>query len=111
MLSGKVSPSNGFRIIRRALCRCNDGPLRGTWRLSSALSAWREGFRRAAARWDQALEAGPWLSRVTINLAIDRWRRNRRRGETFTPMADGDHVRRLVVEASDEGERIELWIE
>jgi RNA polymerase sigma-70 factor, ECF subfamily len=64
-------------------------------RPEDALDVVQEAFVKtflAAAHWDEALEAGPWLSRVTVNLAIDRWRRNRRRAETFAPMADGDHV-------------------
>jgi RNA polymerase sigma-70 factor (ECF subfamily) len=59
-----------------------------------ALDVVQEAFVRAfqaAPRWDGAA-AGPWLSRITVNLAIDRWRRNRRRADTFTPLAEGDHA-------------------
>jgi RNA polymerase sigma-70 factor (ECF subfamily) len=59
-----------------------------------ALDAVQETFVKAfqkAARWDGASEAGPWLSRITINLAIDRYRRDKRRQATFTPLAEGDH--------------------
>ena len=59
-----------------------------------ALDAVQETFVKAfqkAARWDGASEAGPWLSRITINLAIDRYRRDKRRQATFTPLGEGDH--------------------
>jgi RNA polymerase sigma-70 factor (ECF subfamily) len=59
-----------------------------------ALDAVQETFVKAfqnANRWDGSVEAGPWLSRVAINQSIDRWRRNRRRWATFTPLAEGDH--------------------
>ena len=47
---------------------------------------------QAASRWDGSADAGPWLSRVTVNLSIDRWRRNKRRGQTFSPLVEGDHL-------------------
>lgn len=47
---------------------------------------------QAAPRWDGSADAGPWLSRVTVNLSIDRWRRNKRRGQTFSPLLEGDHI-------------------
>ena len=59
-----------------------------------ALDTVQEAFVKAwqnAARWDGSAEAGPWLSRIAINLSIDRWRRNRRRQATFTPLAEDDH--------------------
>ncbi len=63
-----------------------------------ALDVVQEAFVRAflaAPRWD-GTAAGPWLSRITVNLAIDRWRRNRRRADTFTPLQDGDHTASLA---------------
>ena len=60
-----------------------------------ALDVVQEAFVRAfqaASRWDGAAEAAPWLSRITVNLAIDRWRRNRRRADTFAPMLENDHA-------------------
>jgi RNA polymerase sigma factor (sigma-70 family) len=27
-----------------------------------------------------------------VNLSIDRWRRNKRRGQTFSPLVEGDHL-------------------
>ncbi len=58
-----------------------------------ALDVVQEAFVKAfqaASRWDGAAEAGPWLARITVNLAIDRWRRNRRRSDTFTPLLGDD---------------------
>lgn len=64
-----------------------------------ALDVVQEAFVRAfqgASRWDGSAEAGPWLARIAVNLAIDRWRRNRRRYQTFTPLAESDHVASLA---------------
>jgi RNA polymerase sigma-70 factor (ECF subfamily) len=63
-----------------------------------ALDVVQEAFVKvfdAARRWDGSADAGPWLSRVTVNLAIDRYRRNKRRGQTFSPLVEGDHVAAL----------------
>ena len=60
-----------------------------------ALDVVQEAFVKvfqAASRWDGSADAGPWLSRVTVNLSIDRWRRNKRRGQTFSPLVEGDHL-------------------
>lgn len=67
-----------------------------------ALDVVQEAFVKAfqaASRWDGSADAGPWLSRITVNLAIDRWRRNRRRGQTFSPLAEGDHLDALADKA------------
>jgi RNA polymerase sigma-70 factor (ECF subfamily) len=64
-----------------------------------ALDVVQEAFVKvfqAASRWDGSADAGPWLSRVTVNLSIDRWRRNKRRGQTFSPLAEGDHFEVLA---------------
>jgi RNA polymerase sigma-70 factor (ECF subfamily) len=64
-----------------------------------ALDVVQEAFVKvfqAASRWDGSADAGPWLSRVTVNLAIDRWRRNKRRGQTFSPLTEGDHLEVLA---------------
>jgi RNA polymerase sigma-70 factor (ECF subfamily) len=64
-----------------------------------ALDVVQEAFVKAfqaASRWDGSADAGPWLSRITVNLSIDRWRRNRRRGQTFSPLAEGDHLEALA---------------
>jgi len=83
-----------------------------------ALDVVQEAFVKAyqgASRWDGSAEAGPWLTRVAVNLAIDRWRRNRRRGLTFAPPADDDHTAALAdpgasaergVEGREAGERV-----
>ncbi|HSD67535.1 MAG TPA: RNA polymerase sigma factor [Vicinamibacteria bacterium] len=51
---------------------------------------------RSAGRWDGSAEAGPWLSRIAVNLSIDRWRRNRRRAQTFSPLDESDRVATLA---------------
>jgi RNA polymerase sigma-70 factor (ECF subfamily) len=83
-----------------------------------ALDVVQEAFVKAyqsASRWDGSAEAGPWLARITVNQAIDRWRRNRRRAQTFTPLAEGDHVATLAdlgpspdrrVQGREESERV-----
>ena len=83
-----------------------------------ALDVVQEAFVKvfqAASRWDGSADAGPWLSRVTVNLSIDRWRRNKRRGQTFSPLAEGDHLDVLAdhrpapdrgVEGRESGERL-----
>ena len=83
-----------------------------------ALDVVQEVFVKAyqsASRWDGSAEAGPWLARITVNLAIDRWRRNRRRAQTFTPLAESDHVATLAdlgpspdrrVQGREAGERV-----
>jgi RNA polymerase sigma-70 factor (ECF subfamily) len=83
-----------------------------------ALDVVQEAFVRAfqsASRWDGSAEAGPWLARITVNLAIDRWRRNRRRAQTFTPLGESDHAAALAdlspspdrrVQGREAGERV-----
>jgi RNA polymerase sigma-70 factor (ECF subfamily) len=74
-----------------------------------ALDAVQETFVKAfqnANRWDGSVEAGPWLSRVAINESIDRWRRNRRRQATFTPLAEGDHEPSLADGGPDPDRRV-----
>jgi RNA polymerase sigma-70 factor (ECF subfamily) len=64
-----------------------------------ALDVVQEAFVKAwenAARWDGSAEAGPWLTRIAVNQAIDRWRRNKRRAATFTSLDDDDHERSLA---------------
>jgi RNA polymerase sigma factor (sigma-70 family) len=74
-----------------------------------ALDAVQETFVKAfqkADRWDGSMEAGPWLSRVAINQSIDRWRRNRRRQATFTPLAEGDHDESLTADGPGPDRRV-----
>lgn len=73
-----------------------------------ALDVVQEAFVKAwesASRWDGSAEAGPWLSRIAVNGSIDRWRRNRRRSATFTPLGEDDHDRALAAagDAPDRG--------
>ena len=74
-----------------------------------ALEVVQETFVKAfqkADRWDGSTEAGPWLSRVAVNQSIDRWRRNRRRQATFTPLAEGDHDESLAAGGPDPDRRV-----
>jgi RNA polymerase sigma-70 factor (ECF subfamily) len=66
-----------------------------------AKDAVQETFVKAflnASRWDGSSDAGPWLSRIAVNHAIDRYRRAKRRRATYTPMEEGDHDERLAAE-------------
>src|SRR5258708_22809051 len=77
----------------RRLCRIMLAYLRNP---DDALDAVQETFVKAfqnAARWDGASEVGPWLSRIAVNHAIDRYRREKRRRQTLTPF--DDEVRQL----------------
>jgi len=72
-----------------------------------ALDVVQETFVKAfqnAARWDGSAEAGPWLARIAVNLSIDRWRRNKRRLQTFAPMPEDDHAEVLAA-AGDGADR------
>ena len=74
-----------------------------------ALDVVQEAFVKAfqaASRWDGSADAGPWLSRITVNLSIDRWRRNRRRGQTFSPLAEGDHLEVLAAHGPSPDQRV-----
>jgi RNA polymerase sigma-70 factor (ECF subfamily) len=67
-----------------------------------AMDVVQETFVKAfehAARWDRASEVAPWLSRIAVNQSIDRYRRNKRRRATYSPMEDGDHHDHLATEA------------
>jgi RNA polymerase sigma-70 factor (ECF subfamily) len=74
-----------------------------------ALDAVQETFVKAyehAARWDGASDVGPWLSRIAVNHAIDRYRRNKRRQQTYAPMAEGDHQEWLASDAPSPERRV-----
>lgn len=43
---------------------------------------------RHASRYDGSAEVGAWLTRITVNEAIDRHRRGRKRWTTFAPLDD-----------------------
>jgi RNA polymerase sigma-70 factor (ECF subfamily) len=67
-----------------------------------ALDVVQETFVKAyehAGRWDGAAEVAPWLARIAVNQSIDRYRRNRRRRQSFSPLEEGDHQESLA--ASD----------
>ena len=67
-----------------------------------AMDAVQETFVKAflgASRWDGASDAGPWLSRIAVNHAIDRYRRAKRRRATYAPMEEGDHHEHLAMDA------------
>ena len=75
-----------------------------------ALDVVQEAFVKAfqsAPKWDGSAEAGPWLARITVNLSIDRWRRNRRRAQTFTPLTESDHAASLADDAPSPHRRVE----
>src|ERR671911_1508433 len=79
------------RIYRVALSYLRDP--------DAALDVVQETFVKAfqnAARWDTRSEVAPWLTRIGINQAIDRYRRVRRRRVSEEPLDDGpgDHDRR-----------------
>ena len=87
---------------REALAPLMERHYRRLYRLSlsylrnadDALDAVQETFVKAfqnAGRWDGSADAGPWLSRIAINVAIDRYRRARRRQATFSPLGETDH--------------------
>jgi RNA polymerase sigma-70 factor (ECF subfamily) len=67
-----------------------------------ALDAVQETFVKAfqhAGRWDGRSEAAPWLTRIAVNQAIDRYRRTRRRRATFAPWEESDHDETKAVES------------
>lgn len=64
-----------------------------------ALDVVQETFVRAfehAARWDSSSEVGPWIARIAVNQSIDRYRRNKRRRATYSPLEEGDHQESLA---------------
>jgi RNA polymerase sigma factor (sigma-70 family) len=64
-----------------------------------ALDVVQETFVRAfqhAARWDVETPVLPWLTRIAVNQAIDRYRRTRRRRQSEEPLEETDHQQRLA---------------
>ena len=81
------------RLYRLALSYLRDA--------DEALDCVQETFVKTlehAARWNPGSEVAPWLTRIAINNAIDRYRRRKRRGVSETAL-DDDHDARLVAEA------------
>lgn len=67
-----------------------------------ALDAVQEVFVKAylsASKWNPDSEVGPWLTRIAVNHAIDRYRRSKRRLSNEAPLDDAptDHDGRLAV--------------
>lgn len=75
-----------------------------------ALDTVQEAFVRAvqhAPSWKEQAEPGAWLTRITINQAIDRYRRGRRRRETEEPLdADGREARFFVARGPSAERRV-----
>jgi RNA polymerase sigma-70 factor, ECF subfamily len=71
---------------QRRLYRLALGYLRNP---EDALDVVQETFVRVyihAARWKESYEVSAWLTRIAINQAIDRYRREKRRRQTMTPL-------------------------
>lgn len=87
---GPLVERHHLRVYRIALAYLRDR--------DDAEEAAQETFVKAcqgAARWDGSAEVAPWLARIAVNHAIDRYRRSRRRRVAETPLDDEDHDRRL----------------
>jgi RNA polymerase sigma-70 factor (ECF subfamily) len=59
-----------------------------------ALDVVQETFVKAyenAHRWQPDAAVAPWLTRIAVNQAIDRYRRERRRRAVMEPLPEGDH--------------------
>lgn len=66
-----------------------------------ALDCVQETFVKAyqnAGRWNPESDVAPWLTRIAVNHAIDRYRRERRRVKTEEPLGEGDHDERMTSE-------------
>lgn len=67
--------------------------------VDDALDVVQETFVKAcehAARWNPSAEVAPWLTRIAVNQSIDRYRRERRRRQSFEPLAEDDHHQSLA---------------
>lgn len=84
----QASLSELMRRHHQRLYRIALGYLRDA---EDALEVVQETFVKAhrnAARWDGAAEVTPWLTRIAVNEAIDRYRRARRRRAAEEPLTD-----------------------
>jgi RNA polymerase sigma-70 factor, ECF subfamily len=82
------------RIYRIALSYLRDR--------DEAQDAVQETFVKAflgAARWDGSAEVAPWLARIAVNHAIDRYRRGRRLSRAETPLLEEEHGQRIAATA------------
>ena len=83
-----------------------------------ALDAVQETFVKVychASRWDPAKEASAWLTRIAINEALDRYRRVKRRRQSFAPLESdlraGDERSDADVHAREAAERVSRALE
>jgi len=88
---GPLMERHHLRVYRIALSYLRDR--------DEAQDAVQETFVKAyqgAARWDGSSEVAPWLARIAVNHAIDRYRRGRRRLRSETPLDDEDYGERIA---------------
>jgi RNA polymerase sigma-70 factor, ECF subfamily len=91
---GPLMERHHVRVYRIALSYLRDR--------DEAQDAVQETFVKAyqgAARWDGSAEVAPWLARIAVNHAIDRYRRGRRRLKAETPLDHEDHGQSIAEEA------------
>lgn len=91
---GPLMERHHLRVYRIALSYLRDR--------DEAQDAVQETFVKAyqgAARWDGSAEVAPWLARIAVNHAIDRYRRGRRRLKAETPLDDEDHGQTIAERA------------
>ena len=91
---GPLMERHHLRIYRIALAYLSDR--------DEAQDAVQETFVKAyqgAARWDGSSEVAPWLARIAVNHAIDRYRHGRRRLRSETPLDDEEHGERIAAPA------------
>jgi RNA polymerase sigma-70 factor (ECF subfamily) len=97
---GPLMERHHGRIYRIALSYLRDR--------DEAQDAVQETFVKAcqgAARWDGSAEVAPWLSRIAVNHAIDRYRRGRRRLRSETPIDDQEHGHQSIPAEAPSPER------
>jgi len=91
---GPLMERHHVRIYRIALSYLRDR--------DEAQDAVQETFVKAyqgAARWDGSSEVAPWLSRIAVNHAIDRYRSGRRRLRAESPLDELDFGERVATAA------------
>ena len=91
---GPLVERHHVRIYRIALSYLRDR--------DEAQDAVQETFVKAyqgAGRWDGSAEVAPWLSRIAVNHAIDRYRGRRRRLRSEAPLDVEDHAERVAAPA------------
>jgi RNA polymerase sigma-70 factor (ECF subfamily) len=91
---GPLMERHHVRVHRIALAYLRDS--------DEAQDAVQETFVKAyqnAARWDGSADVAPWLARIAVNHAIDRYRRGRRRLRSETPLEIEEHGERIAAPA------------